>query len=212
MSDTEFDSEPDLGLDSDIDIDDDVDVDDGSVVTDFDSDDMSDDDGGDGDSSMYDILKVPNPLISKQQYLNPNIRMLVKIHSLFNNKAILDRLDGALEVVHVKNEDEDGYEIVTVKHPSTDKNIEIHVSNLEKYNAETYRRYLNPYEKARIIGTRAEQIASGAPTTIKITSKMTNPIDIALEELKKGKLPLTIITKDNEIPVSLLVDMISVPK
>jgi len=51
---------------------------------------------------------------------------------------------------------------------------------------------LTRFEKARICGARALQIAMGAPVLIQVTKDMTNPIDIALEELKKGVLPITI--------------------
>ena len=51
---------------------------------------------------------------------------------------------------------------------------------------------LTRFEKARICGARALQIAMGAPVLIKVTKNLTNPIDIALEELKSGVLPITI--------------------
>jgi len=51
---------------------------------------------------------------------------------------------------------------------------------------------LTRFERARIVGARALQIAMGAPILIEPSSKLTNPIDIALEELKRGILPITI--------------------
>lgn len=48
------------------------------------------------------------------------------------------------------------------------------------------------FEKARIVGARALQISMGAPVLIEPSEKLTNPIDIALEELKKGVLPITV--------------------
>lgn len=51
---------------------------------------------------------------------------------------------------------------------------------------------LTRFEKARICGARALQIAMGAPILIEINKNITNPIDIALEELKRGILPITI--------------------
>lgn len=51
---------------------------------------------------------------------------------------------------------------------------------------------LTRFEKARIVGARALQIAMGAPILIKLSKAPTNPIDIALEELEKGVLPITI--------------------
>jgi len=51
---------------------------------------------------------------------------------------------------------------------------------------------LTRFEKARIVGARALQIAMGAPILIKSSKTLLNPIDIALEELERGVLPITI--------------------
>lgn len=51
---------------------------------------------------------------------------------------------------------------------------------------------LTRFEKARICGARALQIAMGAPILIEVNRDLTNPIDIALEELRRGILPMTI--------------------
>jgi len=56
---------------------------------------------------------------------------------------------------------------------------------------------LTKYEKARIIGARALQIAQGAKPTLKLTEedleKMNyNPIEIAKLELEKGVIPISI--------------------
>ena len=55
---------------------------------------------------------------------------------------------------------------------------------------------LTRYERARIIGARALQISMGAPTLIE--SNTADPIDIAIDELKKGVIPITI--KRRETP------------
>ena len=46
------------------------------------------------------------------------------------------------------------------------------------------------YERARIIGARALQISMGAPVLIDVDKK--DPIDIALVELEKGVIPITV--------------------
>jgi len=51
---------------------------------------------------------------------------------------------------------------------------------------------LTRFERARIVGARALQIAMGAPILVEPPSKPRSPIDIALEELKSGILPITI--------------------
>jgi DNA-directed RNA polymerase subunit K len=48
----------------------------------------------------------------------------------------------------------------------------------------------NRYEKARIIGARALQVAFGAP--VLIDSEQTQPILIAAEEYDAGVLPFTV--------------------
>jgi len=53
------------------------------------------------------------------------------------------------------------------------------------------------YEKARIIGARALQIATGAPVLLKLTPKVLEkvnfrPVDIAKIEFEEGLLPITI--------------------
>ena len=48
------------------------------------------------------------------------------------------------------------------------------------------------FEKARIVGARSLQISMGAPILIEVTKTDTNPIDIAVKELKAKTLPITI--------------------
>lgn len=55
----------------------------------------------------------------------------------------------------------------------------------------------NKYEKARMIGSRALQIAMGAPFLIQLspeelTKMRYNPIEIAKLEFEKGVIPITI--------------------
>ena len=56
---------------------------------------------------------------------------------------------------------------------------------------------LTKYEKARLIGARALQLALGAPFLLKLKEEDLsginyNPIEIAKLEFKKGILPITI--------------------
>ena len=52
------------------------------------------------------------------------------------------------------------------------------------------------FERARMIGARALQIARGAPTMIKTDLK--SPIKIAELEFEKGIIPLDIKREDND--------------
>lgn len=49
------------------------------------------------------------------------------------------------------------------------------------------------YEKARIIGARALQLAYGAPPLVKVPDGMINPIDLAELEFEKQVIPITIL-------------------
>ncbi len=51
------------------------------------------------------------------------------------------------------------------------------------------------FEKARIIGARALQIAMGAPVLIETDKK--NPLDIAKEEFERGVIPITVKRRRN---------------
>ncbi len=57
------------------------------------------------------------------------------------------------------------------------------------------------YERARIIGARALQISMGAPVLIETAMK--EPIDIALEELEKGVIPITVKRTTEEKKLTL---------
>lgn len=49
------------------------------------------------------------------------------------------------------------------------------------------------FEKSRIIGARALQLAHGAPPLIKVPSGVNEPLDLAEIEFEKGVIPITII-------------------
>jgi len=51
------------------------------------------------------------------------------------------------------------------------------------------------FEKARIIGARALQIAMGAPILISVPKNMIDPVEIAMKEFEKDAIPLTVKRK-----------------
>lgn len=51
---------------------------------------------------------------------------------------------------------------------------------------------LTRFEKARIIGARALQLSMGAPPLIAGEDGIADPIIIAIKELEKGIIPLTV--------------------
>jgi DNA-directed RNA polymerases I, II, and III subunit RPABC2 len=50
---------------------------------------------------------------------------------------------------------------------------------------------MTKYERARILGTRALQIAMGAPVMVELEGE-TDPLEIARKELKDRKIPIII--------------------
>jgi len=53
-------------------------------------------------------------------------------------------------------------------------------------------RKLTRFEKARVVGARALQIALGAPVLIDVDPGSMSAIDIAMQELEAGALPISI--------------------
>uniref|UniRef100_A0A069DVX3 DNA-directed RNA polymerases I, II, and III subunit RPABC2 n=1 Tax=Panstrongylus megistus TaxID=65343 RepID=A0A069DVX3_9HEMI len=52
-------------------------------------------------------------------------------------------------------------------------------------------RYMTKYERARVLGTRALQIAMCAPVMVELAGE-TDPLQIAMKELKQRKIPIII--------------------
>lgn len=53
-------------------------------------------------------------------------------------------------------------------------------------------RKLTRFERARVVGARALQIAMGAPVLLDVPKDVKSPIEIALLELEEGVLPISI--------------------
>ena len=73
-------------------------------------------------------------------------------------------------------------------------NIVYNTNIYDNYNPEKNisSKYLSKYEKAKIIGLRAQQIASGSKPFIEVPKGMSNVIDIAEKELEDRKIPFII--------------------
>ncbi len=48
------------------------------------------------------------------------------------------------------------------------------------------------FERARIVGARALQIAMGAPILLDVPSGMVDPIELATLEFERGVIPITV--------------------
>lgn len=71
----------------------------------------------------------------------------------------------------------------------------------EEENEETIRKknritspYLTKYERARVLGVRALQISMNAPIMVELEGE-TDPLEIAMKELRQNKIPLIIRRK-----------------
>jgi DNA-directed RNA polymerase subunit K len=62
------------------------------------------------------------------------------------------------------------------------------VVNNVQHNAQKYTRF----ERARIVGARALQIAMGAPVLIEVEDGTMNPVELAIREYKAGVIPITV--------------------
>ncbi|MCL4375645.1 DNA-directed RNA polymerase subunit K [Candidatus Marsarchaeota archaeon] len=54
------------------------------------------------------------------------------------------------------------------------------------------------FEKARIIGARALQLAYGAPPLVKVPKEITEPLALAELEFNEGIIPIIVIREGKE--------------
>jgi DNA-directed RNA polymerase subunit K len=62
-----------------------------------------------------------------------------------------------------------------------------------KYQSDTME--YTKFEKARIIGARALQLAYGAPPLIKVPENMDSPLNLAEKEFEDDAIPIVVIRK-----------------
>ena len=94
---------------------------------------------------------------------------------------------------------EDNYDINTLEETELeviDDNNDIiaNIENEDVIKEKQTTNYITKYEKAKIIGFRAQQLSKGAAPSIDI-GKEHNPYNIALMELEQNRLPLMIKRK-----------------
>ena len=73
----------------------------------------------------------------------------------------------------------------------SDFNITYNTDIFIDYDKQEYvtKNYLTKYEKTKVLGLRAQQIATGSPVFTDVPDGMMNPIDIANKELNERKIP-----------------------
>tara|TARA_Y100000310_G_C20218354_1_gene594601 strand:- start:116 stop:406 length:291 start_codon:yes stop_codon:yes gene_type:complete len=74
-------------------------------------------------------------------------------------------------------------------------NVDIYENYDSKKQQNKTSNHLTKYEKTKIIGVRAQQIATGSPVFTDVPKGMISVIDIAKKELKERKIPFIIRRK-----------------
>ena len=94
------------------------------------------------------------------------------------------------------NDDENEDEIYEDKN-SVENNIKI-ISSIENTYSDYYNKqkvtksFMTKFEKAKILGVRADMLANGANAMIAVPKYVDNCYEIAKMELKEGKIPLLV--------------------
>ncbi|ERN19353.1 DNA-directed RNA polymerases II, IV and V subunit 6A isoform X1 [Amborella trichopoda] len=91
--------------------------------------------------------------------------------------------EGAEEEVENNEEDPDAF---VGPEPETKEDEEPRTDRPRKTS-----KYMTKYERARILGTRALQISMNAPVMVELEGE-TDPLEIAMKELRERKIPFTI--------------------
>ncbi|KAI3873046.1 hypothetical protein MKX03_018667 [Papaver bracteatum] len=101
----------------------------------------------------------------------------------YEDEPVEDIMEGEEEEVENNNEDESAEQVV--------------LEGEEKEEAEPVKKdrktskFMTKYERARILGTRALQISMNAPVMVELEGE-TDPLEIAMKELRARKIPFTI--------------------
>ncbi|CAN1267342.1 DNA-directed RNA polymerases II, IV and V subunit 6A [Linum perenne] len=90
--------------------------------------------------------------------------------------------EGAEPVVENENNED-----VTGEPIETDDRDDVEPSERDRKTS----KYMTKYERARILGTRALQISMNAPVMVELEGE-TDPLEIAMKELRQRKIPFTI--------------------
>ena len=92
-----------------------------------------------------------------------------------------------------ENDEEEGSQLALRLKKDSDiiSSVESFYSNYYN-NDKTTMPYMSKFEKAKLLGVRAEMIASGDKPMVDVPKNISTAYDIALLELEKNKIPLII--------------------
>jgi len=88
------------------------------------------------------------------------------------------------DMVDAEQRPEGGIEVIDVNEA---EGLDLQGENKERVTT----RFMTKYERARVLGTRALQISMNAPVLVD-TEKLTDPLQIAMKELREKKIPFVI--------------------
>ncbi|XP_054257160.1 DNA-directed RNA polymerases I, II, and III subunit RPABC2-like [Macrosteles quadrilineatus] len=94
-----------------------------------------------------------------------------------------DEVEDDADIDEIDQQDEEGENIELL-------NAQDARGGVQKSNRITTK-YMTKYERARVLGTRALQIAMCAPVMVELEGE-TDPLQIAMKELKQRKIPIII--------------------
>ncbi|KAK4436326.1 DNA-directed RNA polymerases II, IV and V subunitA [Sesamum alatum] len=106
-------------------------------------------------------------------------------------------MDGAYEDEPMEPEPYEGADVEEDNNENEDAADPIEGDGDDKQEQEPVERprktskYMTKYERARILGTRALQISMNAPVMVELEGE-TDPLEIAMKELRERKIPFTI--------------------
>ncbi|CAI9768202.1 unnamed protein product [Fraxinus pennsylvanica] len=106
-------------------------------------------------------------------------------------------MDGGYEDEPIDPEPDEGVEVEEENNNNEDAPDDVVGEGEEKQEEEPVERprktskYMTKYERARILGTRALQISMNAPVMVELEGE-TDPLEIAMKELRERKIPFTI--------------------
>ena len=91
------------------------------------------------------------------------------------------------DLVDEERQEEGGEDVLEIDAPEDGAGVGKKIASADR----TTTPYMTKFERARILGTRALQISMNAPVLVELEGE-TDPLQIALKELRRRRIPITI--------------------
>jgi len=99
-----------------------------------------------------------------------------------------EQIDDDIDIENIEQPEEGNEENLDIQSAEV-QDSSLHAPKEQKDRKTTS--FMTKYERARILGTRALQISMNAPIMVELAGE-TDPLQIAMKELKEKKIPLII--------------------